>query len=81
MLLILQDALDKKQAEFAAIQTTCEEKDDIILDLNQSLSQISTDKEEIRTKLMQAEEKLGQANRELMTYNEIIQKLRKSQVV
>ena len=51
-----------------ALQVACEKKDEEIHQLDQSLSQMSIDKEEmyqISTKLVQTEEDLAQANREV----------------
>ena len=66
--MLLQEALEKKQADLVALQITCEKKDEEIHNLDQSLSEMSIDKEEIErisAKLAETEEKLTQANREL----------------
>ena len=53
------------------LQVDCDKKDEEIQQLDQSLSQMSVDKEEldrVNAKLMETEEKLAQASRELQTY-------------
>ena len=64
--LLLQEALEKKQADLAALEIACENKDEEIRNLDQSLSQMSIDKEEmerISMKLVETEEKLAQASK------------------
>ena len=64
LLILLQEALEKKQGELEALQVE-------IKQLDQSLSQMSVDKEDldrVNAKLMETEEKLAQASRELQTY-------------
>ena len=68
-LLLLQEALKKKEADLAALEIACEKKDEEIHNLEQSLSQMSTDKEEMKrisTKLAEIEDKLTKANRQLL---------------
>ena len=77
----MQEALEMKKAELSAIRVTCGKKDEQIRHLEQSLSQMSTDKKEFGAKLRQTEEKLKQTNSELLTYKEEVQKLNKRQVI
>ena len=72
LLLFVQEALEKKQADLAALEIACENKDEEIRNLDQSLSQMSIDKEEmerISMKLVETEEKLAQASKKKVCSN------------
>ena len=54
----------------AALKVVCEKKDTEIQQLDQSLSQLFVNKEEISAKLRETAEALAQANKELVKYRE-----------
>ena len=77
-LLMLQEALRKKEAELAALQTAYEEKDKELSAMEQSLSKTYDDKgesSEVGGELAKANKKLAEANEQILAHKEEIQRL------
>ena len=61
----LQEALEKKQAMLSTFMIDYEQKEKEIKSLNQSLSQMSIDKEEMHSQLLQSQNKVDELAKKL----------------